>query len=1047
MGIVYKARQPQLNRVVAVKVLAAGRFAAPDFVKRFRTEAETVASLDHPNIVPIYEVGEGEEQPFFSMKFVEGGSLAARISNRETQISDGDAARLMGKLARAVHYAHQRGVLHRDIKPGNVLLDSQGEPQLTDFGLAKLVEKESTLTRTMAMLGTPSYMSPEQARGEAKQLTTAVDVYGLGAVFYELLTGKPPFAEATTMETVRQVLEQEPRRPSSLKPGVDRDLETICLKCLEKDPARRYGSAEALGADLERWERDEPVVARPPSVLYQLQKSWRRNKLAYSAGLAVVLALVVGLGLAAAGWRQAGNERDTAVAARGSEAAQRRVAESAWAQAEQAQTLAAHERDLAQDRLYDSLVREARSIRIIRPLGYRRELMDRIRQAVAIPTAKRDTNVLRSEIAQCLGDALSLDPVDLVDPPRPASIFDFALNKDGTQMALATRDGHLLLYDTASGAIITRWEEKKPIVQLAFTSDGSGLFGRVEVPRSDSVETGTAPNLIEWRRAGDGSWSLQSKRSMFHLLALLTTKSGVVAAIEDLSLRQLRLVEVSTDRLVGAVPWARSGANPSAFTVSFDESLAAVTSEGETNQPGAALEIWDLATRQRRIRVASGPVLAHDLEFSPDAHFLACTSDSGVIVYDTFEFSPVSAHHGYVGTRATWAGATLAIPLSQAGAVRLYAVNSGIESARLTTRSQVTSVRTSRDGSVLVVGDEAGTLQAVHLGDTRERTHFIGHSGGVPCVEFSPDGKRVASTGKDETIRVSDFVTGKPIQVWRNPHVEGQTLSFSPDGRWLATGNYRNSQIVVWSLEDGERALVLGGEPPVGRATWSCAFSPDGKFLMAAGEGLRAWELSARGAGAAGPPLEARLLFNDAGYTRNLQFDPTGNRVAFEGTIQRGGEELTGSFTRGLGPEDKSDLADRHNWAVQTLAFVADGATLLNMDRDHTLNFWDLQSGKFVRKLSTLAAGESASTYVGNIRASPDGSKVAVANHNGLGANIYDLTSGKRRYSLPDEGGSIWWLAWHPDNRHLAVARGDGDISVWNLAVVESALAEAGLAP
>ena len=183
MGIVYRARQTRINRLVAVKVMAAGEFASPDFVKRFRTEAEAVASLDHPNIVPIYEVGECEGQPFFSMKFVEGGSLAQRISNVKSPVSNRDAAELLAKLARAVHYAHQRGILHRDIKPGNVLLDAQGEPHLTDFGLARLVEKDSTLTRTMAMLGTPSYMSPEQARGEAKQLTTAVDVYGLGAIF------------------------------------------------------------------------------------------------------------------------------------------------------------------------------------------------------------------------------------------------------------------------------------------------------------------------------------------------------------------------------------------------------------------------------------------------------------------------------------------------------------------------------------------------------------------------------------------------------------------------------------------------------------------------------------------------------------------------------------------------------------------------------------------------------------------------------------------------------------------------------------------------
>ena len=295
MGIVYKARQTQAGRLVAVKVLLAGHFAAPDFVQRFRTEAEAVAALDHPHIVPVYDVGECEGQPFFSMKFVEGGSLAGRIARSGGRIAEREAVTWLCKLARAVHYAHQRGVLHRDIKPGNVLLDGAGEPFLTDFGLAKLAEKDSHLTRTTAMLGTPGYMSPEQARGEARELTTAVDVYGLGAVFYELLTGQPPFAGSTAMETVRQVLEREPRRPSLLRPAVDRDLETIGLKCLEKDSARRYGSAEALAEDLERWLRHEPVLARPAPLAERIAKWVRRHRAAFAALVSIALVLMAGL--------------------------------------------------------------------------------------------------------------------------------------------------------------------------------------------------------------------------------------------------------------------------------------------------------------------------------------------------------------------------------------------------------------------------------------------------------------------------------------------------------------------------------------------------------------------------------------------------------------------------------------------------------------------------------------------------------------------------------------------------------------------------------
>src|SRR5438105_11876867 len=288
-GIVYRARQKSLNRTVALKVIGLGQWATKAHLKRFRLEAEAAASLEHPCIVPIYEVGKRGGACYFSMGLVDGGQLDA-VAKREPMPLR-HAAELVAKLARTVHYAHERGILHRDIKPGNILLDAKGEPHLTDFGLARLVETESTVTRTLEVLGTPSYMAPEQAVGNNARVTSATDVYGLGAVFYQLLTGHPPFAGGTTFETVRLVLDTEPRQPRLLNPKVDRDLATICLMCLDKDPQRRYSSALALAEDLERWLKHEPIRARRTGIFTRGRKWVRRNPAiaALIASLAAVI--------------------------------------------------------------------------------------------------------------------------------------------------------------------------------------------------------------------------------------------------------------------------------------------------------------------------------------------------------------------------------------------------------------------------------------------------------------------------------------------------------------------------------------------------------------------------------------------------------------------------------------------------------------------------------------------------------------------------------------------------------------------------------------
>jgi TolB-like protein/Tfp pilus assembly protein PilF len=293
-GVVFRARQKRLNRTVALKVISLGQWASKAHLKRFRREAEAAASLDHPCIVPIYEVDERDGSCYFSMKFVEGGQLD-EVTRREP-MPIRRAVELIAKVARTVHYAHEHGILHRDIKPGNILLDAKGEPHLTDFGLARLVESESSVTHTLDILGTPSYMAPEQAVGNNTAVSNATDVYGIGAVLYQLLTGHPPFAGGATYETIRLLLDTEPRQPRLLNPKIDRDLSTICLKCLEKDPKRRYSSALALAEDLERWLKHEPILARHTGIIGRSRKWMRRNP-----SSALLAACLVALA-AAAGW-------------------------------------------------------------------------------------------------------------------------------------------------------------------------------------------------------------------------------------------------------------------------------------------------------------------------------------------------------------------------------------------------------------------------------------------------------------------------------------------------------------------------------------------------------------------------------------------------------------------------------------------------------------------------------------------------------------------------------------------------------------------------
>jgi serine/threonine protein kinase len=292
MGAVYRAKQTGLNRTVALKMLLAGSFADANLRARFLLEAESVAALEHPHIVKVFAFGESGGHPYLAMEYAPNGALSERVP--AGGLPAREAAQVVAKLAGAVAHAHSRGVVHRDIKPQNVLIGADNEPRLTDFGLAKVGRADHKLSVTGQVLGTPAYMAPEQAAGKINEVGTAADVYALGAVLYDLCTGRPPFQGDSIAVTLQKVLTEEPDRPRALNPAVPRDVETICLKCLEKDPAKRYATAQELADDLLRWLRNEPIAARPAGALERATKWVKRNKVAALAGAAVTAALLVG---------------------------------------------------------------------------------------------------------------------------------------------------------------------------------------------------------------------------------------------------------------------------------------------------------------------------------------------------------------------------------------------------------------------------------------------------------------------------------------------------------------------------------------------------------------------------------------------------------------------------------------------------------------------------------------------------------------------------------------------------------------------------------
>jgi WD40 repeat protein/tRNA A-37 threonylcarbamoyl transferase component Bud32 len=1009
MGVVYKARQRSLRRLVALKMILAGQLAGSEQVERFHREARAVAQLDHPNIVPIYEVGQHHGQHYFSMKLIEGRSLSCDLAHYRRHHKA--AAFLMSRVARAVHYAHQRGILHRDLKPRNILLDARKQPHVTDFGLAKRLDASDSLSPEGAVIGTASYMAPEQAAAGGRRLTPAADVYSLGAVLYELLTGRPPFQGATFVETLWQVLDLEPPPPRRLNPAVPRDLETVCLKCLDKRPSHRYASAEALAEDLERWVEGKPILGRrvrwPERAWLWCRRSPALAALVAATVLLCTLAGALCLAYSSAGWQasHAQGELD-----------QELVRKEAKAYLEDMRHAQAH--------LNGGEVVPARAL-----LAKWRHKDHRAWEWYFLDAQCRELRLsVRGHGGRVWAVAWSPDARQLAsaDDQGVVSVWDVADNKElasfqaqaGGVRALAwSPDGKLLA--TASKGAPQLWE--------AATGKETRTLPLADNPRPDGPSRRPqARSLI---------WSPGEQK-----LALVDTEGEI--KVWDLGTGAKPLVLLAHTGAFGAA-WGPDG-----------KRLASVGVDG-------LVKVWDAATGKPEFDLptpaASSVVTGfwgHALDWSEDGKRLGVISERGEIqVLD-------------VGTRGVVATGKLVPrdPEVRRGVARPRCFRWGPGCRSLASIEMF--------GGDLTLWDAATGKEGVSIrlgGDSSSRVMV--QPGDLCRPAWDRSGRQIALGGIDGTVRAwrvgsSRWTARSPIRdasaclawSWDSHRIFGSpsdTAAEDAEALFAAAaagrlpsppGSRPRPQIQAWDALTGDVVRTIGSvRPDSSPPVVALAESPDGKWLaFATADGsLRLWPA----AGGEQPvPLDETpgaaplhgVVQNNSDNLGVLCWSPDGKRLAYSTRHQ--------TTIRLWDPDTRQTVGtlEGHGGPVRSLAWSPDGKRLASAGAG-TVKVWDVSSAKATATLpyfdkpeaspSNPLPGKPATSSMLAWR--PDGKRLAVAGEDET-IRIVNSDDCKEVITLHERPlsnihqGVVCAVAWSPDGKRLASASPDGTCQLWD---------------
>jgi WD40 repeat protein len=1000
MGIVYKARQIGLGRIVALKTLGSGLADDAELLARFRTEAAALAQLQHPNIVQVHEIGTCSAGPYFTMEFAAGGNLAEHWKGQPQPAAA--AARLLATLARAIHAAHERGIIHRDLKPANILIqladdriqNAQGNseddpptvvtsaianlqsaiPKITDFGLARRIDDAGSLTLTGQVLGTPGFMAPEQASGLSNAVGPAVDIYALGALLYVALTGGPPYRGTTGVETVHLMLSHEPVPPSRLRPEVPRDLDTICLKCLEKEPQRRYASARDLADDLDRFCAGEPIRARPIPAWEHAWKWMRRRPATAALAFAVVAVALVGFALVFWQWRRA----EAAYAL--SEEERERVAHIASAEARarrEAQRLSSQlllERGVGLCEAGDcgpGLLWLMRSLEVAPEDDI--ELRHSVRQLLggwrgqlhplqfALTHSKSVNFVAFSHDGRVLV-TVSRDQLyrwdatngESLGPPLPHSdsIDALALSPTSNVCAIGCRDGTVRQWDTVTGQLIgNTMKHAGRIRGLAFAADGKRLL--------TGSDDGTARlwDALTGEPTGEVMRHAKAIRSVAFSQqgrALTGSDDGTARLWDDLG-RPVGDV-LQHDGSVRVVIFSRDG-------------RLALTG----GQDGSA-KLWDAVGGHFVRGFKNHSAAIYDAAFSPDGRLLATASEDHRVLLsevDTGVLRGKLRHQHRVRVVVFSPNGRLLATASEDGTARLWNVATAQQlGVSLLHRSDVNTVAFSPDGKALLTGSDDGTARLWGVSRTRPMDTFD-HGHPVFCLAVHPDGKRLLVGNSEGTVFLWDLTTHQartvsmpstPIAVdfrsdgkvflvgcwdgnvyFRDTETlqsAGHTLAhatpvttaaFSPDGRLVATGCDRKDPAArIWEYETGRLIHTMTAH---GRKVSSVAFSHDGRSLLTGGwdKTVLLWDVDT------GKPRGEVMRHQD--FVQSVAFNPNGRLVL------SGGDDFTARLWDAVTGKSRG-LPLRHPDKIESVAFSADGHLIATGSRANTAWFWETATSK-----------------------------------------------------------------------------------------------------